>query len=319
MGRAIGGSIGPFNDGQSIFDFLDDKVLNQLAKAVAGYKGLSVAAPLSIHRGPMADTIGLQKRIDNFIFCELLEDLVEDTSAAAKVVRRDQTDDFVADSALQFKVRDSDIAVGGLSIKRYAGQRGIAFQNPFSKHGNWEFLSLEIQQGGTISNFNVSEVDELVLPGPISCESAWHTVPLDKIEASTPGSSFNLSNFQTTVDHFGPLKICYKVFGQREGLDGVSSDDSFECRVSYKRGVAAFTHIPYSWTIGLIDDVDVVCGVIGPPFIEKALFEGVASCPTFYFNAEADDIFILEVRRKAGNEAITINELSSFMTFEYNR
>ncbi len=327
MSKTIGGSIGPFNEGQPIFDFLDDKVLNQLAKALQSYKGLIATAPLSIQRGPMGDAIGLQKRIDNFILCELTEDLEEDTSATAKVVRRDKDNDFIAadDSSLspnnktmEFEVWDSDIAVGGTTTKRFAGQRGIAFQNPFSKNGNWEFLSLQIQQGGTI--INDSSNLTLVCPGD---GANWNVFPFDTIFGSTPGSNFNLSSNQVTVTGDGPLKIAYKIYVDRLGEAQVeNTDDSIEAKVTYDRG-AGFVDIPCSYTIGLIDDVDIVCGET-----RKLRYEGTASCPMFYFNSQDGDIIRVEVRRKAGLETLVFPRANfpvdgeakcSFMTFEQNR
>ena len=310
-GRALGTSIGPFNDGQSIFDFLDDNVLNQLAKALQAYKSFNVTAPLTIHRGPTGDTIGLQKRIDNFLLCELLEDLIEDTSATAKIVRRDTTDDFVDDSALEFEVWDSDIAVGGIPTKRYAGQRGIAFQNPFSKNANWEFLSLEIQQGGTIIN---------TVGALISCtpsDPGFITFPFDSIFGQTPGIRFNLASNEVTVTGDGPLKLNYKIYVDRLGTGGASSDDSIEVKLQFDRG-AGFVDIPCSFSIGLIDDVDNVCN---PG--RKTRYEGSAACPTFYFNAEDGDKIRCRVRRKAGSEDLNFPKSSdgfcSFMTFEHNR
>lgn len=311
MGKNIGGPVGPFNEGQSIFDFLDDKVLNQLAKALAAYKEFQATAPLIIHRGPQGDTIGLQKRIDNFNLVELQEDLDEDTTATAFILRRDANDDLVTDSALELEVRDSDIAVGGGVTKRWNGQRGIAFQNPYSKTKVWEFLSLEIQQGGTVSNGTRLDLD-----GIPSCDINWHTIPLDTVDAATPGVRFTLSSNEITISGDGPLKMAYKVGVQRTGKAGEPSDDSLEARIAFSRPPAGFVELSGTRTIGLIDDVDIPC--VDPPDRAVTYF-GTASCPMFYDPSLDGDIVRLEVRRRAGNELLTCPAGQSFFTFEHNR
>ncbi len=315
MSRNIGGPVGPFNEGQSIFDFLDDKVLNQLAKTLAGYKSLTVSAPLSMQRTPHGDTIGLQKRIDNFVLCELLEDLLEDTATKAKVVRRDTTNDFVDDTSLEFEVFDSDIAVGGTTTKRWKGQRGIAFQNPFSKNATWEFLSLEIQQGGTI--INTGGTFTIGCPDP-----GWKIFPFDAVLGSTPGLDFVFSGNGIVIVGDGPLKLNYKIYVDRLGRTGQGTDDSIEAKITVDDKLGGgFVDIPASFSIALIDDVDEICDV--PSRRRKDRYEGTAACPTFFYNSLDGDVFRVEVRRKAGTETLNFpvsgDGFCSFMTFEQNR
>ena len=64
-----------------------------------------------------------------------------------------------------------------------------------------------------------------------------------------------------------------------------------------------------------MDDTHLACN-----FPTRSVnYTGTAILPTMYFNAEADDAFILQVRRHAGDVAITVSAGESFMTFEYNR
>ncbi len=334
MTKNIGGPVGPFNEGQSVFDFLDEKVLNQIAKALASYKGLSAVPPLQIQRTPNADSISLGQRIDSFNLVELQEDLVEDTSATAFILRRDVNDDLVVDSNLPLEVWDSDIAVGGAATKRFNKQRGIAFLNPYSKNPNWEFLSLEIQQGGTIINNSnelvIKGTDDLVIG---DCSTDWVVFPFETVLGSTPGLDFTFSGNTIAVTGKGPLKLSYKIYVYRIGLNGKPSDDAIEVKISVDdKNAGGFIDIPASYTIGLIDDVDRPCVV--NPDVRKQFYEGTASCPTFYYNSLDGDVFRVEVRRKAGNETFRFppanapvsgdtGEASeakcSFFTFEQNR
>jgi len=129
----IGGPVGPFDKGQSIFDFLDDVVLNRLAKALSSYMGLTARPPLQIQSVSGGDIISLGQRIDNFVLVQLIEDLDAGGSALSHVMQRDGNDVLRADTAKPLKVFDPCFC------KRYSGQRGIAFLNFRSKNATWEF------------------------------------------------------------------------------------------------------------------------------------------------------------------------------------
>lgn len=137
-GRNIGKNIGPFDSGKSIFDFLDAPTLNKIAKAVNQYSNLTVRAPLQLQRGAHGDTLSLAGRIDNFLFVQLTEDLIIDSTATANILKRDKDDNLSEDSEAAGTITVFNIG----KIKCFDNDIGLALKNPFSKNSPLEFIRL---------------------------------------------------------------------------------------------------------------------------------------------------------------------------------
>ena len=211
-GRNTGKNIGPFDPGKSIFDFLDAPTLNKIAKAVNQYSNLTVRAPLQLQRGAHGDTLSLAGRIDNFLFVQLTEDLVSEGSATAYILKRDGNDD------VDYNVATSDqleITVHDLiKNKSFKDDVGLALKNPFSKNGQWEFLSITASETavwirGTISQDLTTSMQTVTIVSPIDsfhigsdpeAETALSTIETKHNFKAVSGALFSALLKDSTTD-----------------------------------------------------------------------------------------------------------------------